>query len=183
MHDILLLVFVTLLHALQLVASIGYNTLQLSIFQRLDAHLIFSATAHVFLPLFFVLRLGSLELAISNGHDVLLLYIFIRLDALQICIVQERKFLLFLQSTKPYLSQFDTLSLFQSVQGQKEQSTAGFYNWLQLLAQPYPNPPQTVDLSPKIFKLSCFFNPEKFKLDCNCWGLCLCMASTYLSVS
>ena len=161
MHDVLPLFFLTWLHALQLVASIGYDALQLSIFLRLDAHLIFSATAHIFPPLIFVLRL----------------------DALRICVVQERELLLFLQSTKHYFSQSDTFSLFQSVQGQKEQSTAGFYNWLQLLAQPYPNLPQTVDLSPKIFKLSCFFNAEKFKLDCNCWGLCLCMASTYLSVS
>jgi hypothetical protein len=138
---------------------------------------------HDVLFLFFVIRLGALQLAISNRHDVLLLSIFIKLDALKIFIVQERELLLFFQSPKPFLSQFASFSLFQSVQGQKEQSTAGFYNRLQLLAQPCLNPPQIVDLSQKIFKLIFFFNAEKFKLGCDCWGLCLCMASTYLSVS
>ena len=96
MHDVLPLFFVPWLHALQIVASIGYDALQLSIFPRLDAHLIFTATAHVVLPLFFVLRLGALQLAVSNGHDVLLLSIFIRLDALQIFIVLVHELLLFL---------------------------------------------------------------------------------------
>ena len=72
MHDVLPLFFVPWLHALQIVASIGYDALQLSIFPRLDAHLIFTATAHVVLPLFFVLRLGALQIFIVLVHELLL---------------------------------------------------------------------------------------------------------------
>lgn len=72
MHDVLPLFFVPWLHALQIVASIGYDALQLSMFPRLDAHLIFTATAHVVLPLFFVLRLGALQIFIVLVHELLL---------------------------------------------------------------------------------------------------------------